>query len=105
MSWHARLDLHYSLEGARTVVRHAHEGPLRVLQTLYPEGDAIAHNVLVHPPSGLVGGDRLDIAVRVGTGAHGLVTTPGASRFYRSDGPVAAQHVQVQLREGARFEW
>jgi urease accessory protein len=105
MGWQARLQLALSHEGGRSVARFEHEGPLRVLQTLYPEGDAIAHNVLVHPPSGLVGGDRLDIAVRVGTGAHGLVTTPGASRFYRSEGPVAAQHVQLRLREGTRFEW
>src|SRR5438045_1644145 len=55
--------LDYRRAAARTVARHEHEGPLRILQTLYPEGDAIAHNVLVHPPSGLVAGDTLDIAL------------------------------------------
>jgi urease accessory protein len=86
-------------------VRHEHEGPLRVLQTLYPEGDAIAHNVLVHPPSGIVGGDTLDFDVRVGVGAHAFVTTPGAARFYRSEGEPAVQRASLRVDEGARLEW
>jgi urease accessory protein len=43
--------------------------------------------------------------VRVGAGAHGLVTTPGASRFYRSDGATATQQTRLRLEGGARFEW
>jgi urease accessory protein len=105
MPWHARLELDYRHESARTVARHLHEGPLRILQTLYPEGDAIAHNVLVHPPSGLVGGDTLDISVHAGAGTHGLVTTPGAARFYRSESEAAVQRTRVRLDAGARFEW
>ena len=77
MAWHAQLDLDYRLEADRTVARHVHTGPLRILQSLYPEGDAICHNVLVHPPGGLVGGDTLDLNISVAAGAHGLVTTPG----------------------------
>lgn len=105
MPWHAHLQLDYRREGARTVVRHAHNGPLRILKSLYPEGDAICHNVLVHPPSGLVGGDTLDITATVGPGAHGLVTTPGATRFYRSTGELALQRTHLTLAEGARLEW
>jgi urease accessory protein len=105
MAWHARLSLDYALEAGRTVARFEHDGPLRILQALYPEGDAVCHNVLVHPPSGLVGGDTLDISVRAHTGAHGLVTTPGATRFYRSDGEAAIQRTHISLAEGARLEW
>jgi urease accessory protein len=105
MPWHARLQLDYTREGARTVARFAHDGPLRILQSLYPEGDAVCHNVLVHPPGGLVGGDTLAIAVTVGEGSHALVTTPGASRFYRSDGEAAVQDVRIRLAPGARLEW
>lgn len=105
MSWHARLQLDYTVENARTVARYEHDGPLRILQSLYPEGDGICHNVLVHPPGGLVGGDTLDITATVGPGAHGLVTTPGATRFYRSTGPLALQRSHLTLAEGARLEW
>ncbi len=105
MSWHAHLALDYRLEAGRSVARHRHDGPLRILQSLYPERDGICHNVLVHPPGGLVGGDVLDIAVDVGPGAHGLVTTPGAARFYRSAGEAAVQRSRLQVAEGARLEW
>ena len=73
MAWHARLALDYRVEAGRCVARFEHEGPLRILQSLYPEGDAICHNVLVHPPSGLVGGDRLDISVAAGAGTAAAV--------------------------------
>jgi urease accessory protein len=103
MAWHASLRLDYGHENGRSVARFLHDGPLRILQTLYPEGDGICHNVLVHPPGGLVGGDTLDVRVSAAPGSHGLVTTPGASRFYRSEGPEALQAVQVHLQAGARL--
>ena len=105
MSWLAQLSLDYTQENGRSVARFSHQGPLRILQSLYPEGDAICHNVLVHPPSGLVGGDTLDMQVTVGKGAHGLVTTPGATRFYRSEAGLATQQVHARLQDGARLEW
>lgn len=105
MTWHASLKLDYTLESERSVARYLHQGPLRILQSLYPEGDAVCHNVLVHPPSGLVGGDTLDMTVTVGSGAHGLVTTPGATRFYRSEAGLATQQVHARLESGARLEW
>ena len=105
MSWHAQLTLDYSVESERTVARHTHSGPLRILQSLYPEGDAICHNVLVHPPGGLVGGDTLDIRVHAQCGSHGLITTPGATRFYRSDGLPACQKTYLKLDQQAKLEW
>ncbi len=105
MPWHATLDLAYTLESSRTVARHLHKGPLRILQSLYPEGDAVCHNVLVHPPGGLVGGDTLALRIGADSGTHGLVTTPGATRFYRSEGELALQHTRIRLETGARLEW
>jgi len=105
MTWHAQLDIDYSVEQARTVARHTHSGPLRLLQSLYPEGDAICHNVLVHPPGGLVGGDTLEIRVTACGTAHGLITTPGATRFYRSAGDLALQRTHISLSDQARLEW
>lgn len=105
MPWHARLQLDYRMQAERCVARFEHHGPLRILHSLYPEGGAICHNVLVHPPGGLVGGDTLEVEVRAGAGCHGLITTPGASRFYRSGGARAVQATRISLEAGARFEW
>jgi urease accessory protein len=105
MTWHAQLDLNYRTAAGKTLLDFSHNGPLRILQSLYPEGDGICHNVIVHPPGGLVGGDTLDLRFSAATGAHGLVTTPGATRFYRSDGAPALQRTQLQLAADARLEW
>ena len=105
MAWRAELKLDYTRESQRSVARYLHQGPLRILQSLYPEGDQICHNVLVHPPGGLVGGDILDIQITVAEGAHGLISTPSATRFYKSGGQAALQQVVATLDPGARLEW
>jgi urease accessory protein len=105
MPWLGHLQLHYRLDGQRTTALDRHHGPLRVLQRLYPEGDAVCHHVLVHPPGGLVGGDVLEIDAQLDPGTHALITTPGATRFYRSAGQPAVQQVRAQVAEGARLEW
>ena len=38
-------------------------------------------------------------------GAHGLITTPGATRFYKSQGDEAVQSLRARLAPGARLEW
>lgn len=107
MPWCARVDLDYLRPpgSGRTLARFRHAGPLRLLQSLYPEGEGICHNVLIHPPGGLVGGDRLDIRIDAQAGSHGLVTTPGATRYYRSEGAAAVQDTRIAVRSGARMEW
>ena len=114
MAWNASLQLDYSLAAYalaqsngedKTIARFNHTGPLRILQSLYPEGDAICHNVIVHPPGGLVGGDTLAVNITLASGAHALVTTPGATRFYRSDGDAAVQKTTITVAENARMEW
>ena len=105
MGWHGHLQLDYRRDGGRTTALDRHHGPLRVLRRLYPEGDAVCHHVLVHPPGGIVGGDVLELDATLQPGSHALITTPGATRFYRSAGPLAAQQVRATLAAGARLEW
>ncbi len=105
MPWTGELELRYRLEASRTVCRDRHCGPLRVLQSLYPEGPEVCQQVLVHPPGGLVGGDTLAIDIDAATGSHALITTPSAARFYRSDGPIARQSVRARLEPGSVLEW
>ena len=103
--WKGELRIAYRREGDTTLALDRHHGPLRVLQRLYPEGPRICHHVLVHPPAGIVGGDELTVHLDLAAGSHALLTTPGATRFYRSGGPTALQTVNARLDEGARLEW
>jgi urease accessory protein len=105
VSWLGTLALHYRRDGERTIAHDRHQGPLRVLQRLYPEGRGVCHHVLVHPPGGIVGGDHLEIEATLDAGTHALITTPGATRFYRSSGASAAQSARLRVAGGARLEW
>lgn len=105
MGWQGHLTLNYRRDGERSIVHDRHSGPLRVLQSLYPESPGICHNVLVHPPGGIVGGDVLQIDVNLGADSHALITTPGATRFYRSLGDEAVQSLVAKVAPGARLEW
>jgi len=106
MGWLGHLDLRFRLDDhGRCLLHDRHEGPLRVLRALHPEGPGVCHGVVVHPPGGIVGGDALALEATLAPGAHALLTTPGATRFYRSAGAPALQSVELHVAEGARAEW
>ncbi|MCS6943856.1 MAG: urease accessory protein UreD [Sutterellaceae bacterium] len=103
MAWQARLSLGYRRQGSRTVCARQHQGPLLVQKALYPEGPGICHSILVHPPGGIAGGDQLTLDVVCEEDAHALLTTPAATKWYKSLDEPAAQHTRLQIR-GA-LEW
>lgn len=103
--WEARLRLKFALRAERTrVVERQRFGPLALQRPFYPEGD-ICHAYLLHPPGGIVGGDSLDVELQLDREARALVTTPGATKFYRSDGRLARQTQTLRVQEGALLEW
>ncbi len=104
VSWKARLDLGFALQDEKTVLAEKRfDGPLAVQKPLYPEGLRTCHAIVLHPPAGIAGGDELEIGVGVAAGAHALLTTPGAGKWYRSGGPWARQHLRFRV-DGA-LEW
>jgi urease accessory protein len=103
--WRARLRLEIaSRDGRSRVVGKSQLGPLTIQRPFYPEG-APCHLYLLHPPGGVVGGDRLEIEIQVSAGAHALVTAPGATKFYRSAGPAARQSQRLRIAAGGVLEW
>ncbi len=104
--WEATLDLGFAHEnGATRLARRSHRGPLVVQRPFLPEGPGVCHVYVLHPPGGLVGGDELTIDVEVDAGAHALVTTPAASKVYRTTGAVARQVQRLRVAGGATLEW
>jgi urease accessory protein len=76
-----------------------------VQRPFFPEGPAVCHVYLLHPPGGIVGGDRLRVEARVDDGAHALLTTPAATKVYRTAGPAAAQECALSVADGGVLEW
>ena len=105
-AWQAQLRLGFALrDGVSRLVERTHSGPLRVQKPLYPEGDAVCHAIIIHPPGGVVGGDQLAVDASAGDGAHAFLTSPGAAKWYRANGHVSGQHVVLRAGSGAAIEW
>lgn len=105
-AWQAHLRLGFALhDGVSRLVERTHSGPLRVQKPLYPEGDGVCHAIIIHPPGGVVGGDQLAVHATAGEGAHALLTSPGAAKWYRANGHVSGQHVVLRAGSGAAIEW
>jgi len=78
--------------------------PLQVLEPMELEA-SVAALMLLNPTGGVVGGDRLRTEVRLGAGSHACLTTPSATRIYRSAGPPALLTFRATLEAGARLEY
>jgi len=103
--WEAELEMVFSSrQGTTRLSKRRRRGPLALQRPFYPEG-TVCHTYLLHPPGGLVGGDQLQISLKVEPGAHALLTTPGATKFYRSDGRLARQQQHLVVEEGGALEW
>jgi urease accessory protein len=109
--WEARLDLLYGLRSNVTcaektqLLRKQQFGPLTVQRAFYPEG-ATCHSYILHPPGGVAGGDSLQINVDAQAGAQSLLTTPGATKFYRAAGQRFATVAQtICIADEAIVEW
>jgi urease accessory protein len=102
--WQAELTLGFSRRGDKTVLSSRRQrGPLAVQRPFYPEGE-VCHAYVLHPPGGVVGGDALHLHFTVEPAAHALLTTPGATKFYRSAGLQAQQHQHFHVTDGC-LEW
>ena len=106
--WQAHLSLYLCLTKRGSVLKNtSHQGPLYVQKAFYPEGRELAHLYILHPPGGLVSGDKLLIKVLADEGVKVLLTTPGAGRVYRAraDQLLQQQIVTLEAMPNACIEW
>lgn len=104
--WQGHLELGFGRREDRTVlIRNRHRGPLQVQKALYPEGGDVCHIAVLHPPGGVAAGDVLCVNASLGDGSRALITTPGATKWYRSEGDRAQHQVRIALEGDAILEW
>ena len=123
--WRARLELRFEAGEGRTRIAHRrHEGPLLVQRAFHPErgmpgaspdgaarGESTAvsepcHVYILHPPGGVASGDDLGVRAAVAPGAHALLTSPAAGKFYRRGAAGASRLTQeLHVAGGAVLEW
>jgi urease accessory protein len=80
--------------------------PLKVIRAFpLAEGGALVH--LHNLSGGVLGGDRLQIAVEVGPGAHAQLTSTSTTRLYRThpNVPAAAQTGMFRVEHGGLLEY
>ena len=103
--WHAELELWFAnAHGKTRLVRRRHCGPLAVQRAFHPEADGSAHVYLLHPPGGVAGGDNLEITCHIAPEARAVLTTPGATKFYRSERGTSTQRTVIDVGAGATCE-
>lgn len=103
--WHGTLRLNYANQGGTKLIHNHGQAPLKVQRSFYPEGGEICHSVIMHTAGGLVGGDRLTYNFCLAPNSKALITTPAATKIYRTNGKEAQQILQIDLASGACLEW
>jgi urease accessory protein len=99
------LRLRFERRGPVTVVAGCrYTLPLQVLAPVALDDPGAVVSVL-NPTGGLVGGDRLSIDVQTAPGAHAVLTTPSATRVYRTEADGATQSVRLAIGPQAVVEW
>jgi len=69
------------------------------------DGTGAATLFLLNPTGGVLGGDRLETRIELGAGSRVCLSTPSATRVYRSAGPPSVQRVTARVGDGARLEY
>ena len=104
--WTGRADLVFERHQNQTRRVKTHtQAPLRVLRSHYPEGPSRCYTTLVHTAGGMVGGDQLHQRVQLRPHSQAFVTTPAASKVYRSTGETSIQSTHIQVGAQACLEW
>jgi urease accessory protein len=98
--------LAFERRGGRTILTERRFTlPLQALEPIALDGDSSLCLMILNPTGGLVGGDHLTTEITLGVGTHVCLTTPSATKVYRSLGPPAVQETTIVLGAGAILEY
>ena len=94
----------FAHRGTTRLARLFQKAPLRVLMPRPAPGEPPCA-VLLNTSGGIVGGDALQVEVRLEAGAAAVITSQAAEKAYRSAGADATLDVALDLADGAWLEW
>jgi urease accessory protein len=106
---YGRLRLRFEARGDRpqTILTESEQQvPLRIVRAFkLDDGSALVH--LHNLSGGVLGGDQLDLTVKVGPRASAQVTSTGATRIYRSrkNAEPAQQRFQISVEDNGLVEY
>ncbi|WP_245479529.1 urease accessory protein UreD [Hansschlegelia zhihuaiae] len=88
--------------GLPRVTRLAESGSSRLR---FPKAEHGLDGVMLNIAGGLACGDRMSVEAEVGPGAALALSTPGAERVYRSDGPDTRVSTRLAVEAGGAVVW
>ena len=99
------LRLRFARRGASTILAQSRFSlPLQALTPLTLE-DGSSYLMLLNPTGGVLGGDHLVTEIVLEAGTHVCLTTPSATRIYRTAAKPAIVETVIRLGEEATLEY
>ena len=99
------LQLRFARSGPRTILAQSRFSlPLQALAPLTLEGGA-SYMMLLNPTGGVLGGDHLVTEIVLEAGTHVCLTTPSATRVYRTTEQPAIVETSIRVGEEATLEY
>jgi len=103
---HGKLSLKFRKGGDRTVLHDSFSNiPMQAFQPFYLDETGCAYAYIVNPTGGLVGGDRIDTDITINDYAHAFITTPSATKVYRSSGNFSMQNTNIMVKRNGIIEY
>ena len=99
------LRLRFARSGERTILAQSRFSlPLQALAPLALE-DGSCYLMLLNPTGGVLGGDHLVTEIELEPGTHVCLSTPSATRVYRTEGKPAILETAIRIGEEAALEY
>jgi urease accessory protein len=100
------LSLSFEYRGNQTVMTHNQSTlPLRASNPIHLDEDDALCVMLLNPTGGLLGGDSLVTDINLGQAAHVVLTTPSASKVYRTDTDSAVHQTTINVAQSGVVEY